>query len=128
LARLGARNLETVKAIWRAYERQGQDAGMEAMIAASHEDVRFRPYGAGGEVLRGADELRAFFARPAEEGAKVETGAYDFRVNGDVVVVPGWVRVIRAGGALADAQVQWTYTFRGEKITSAVYEPASVAA
>ena len=125
---LGARNLETVKAIWRAYERQGQKDGMEALIAASADDVEFRPYGGGGDTLKGPDELREHFSRTAANGARVDAGVYDFVPNGDVVVVHGWVRITRPGGGLADTQVQWTYTFRDGKVASAVYEPASVAA
>lgn len=123
-----ARNLEVVKAVWNAYEREGQDAGMEALIAASAEDVEFRPYGAGGDVLCGADELRAYYARTAAEGARVEAGVYEFAPEGDTVRVHGWVRITRADGRLADAQIQWAYTFRGGKIVSAAYEPAAVAA
>jgi ketosteroid isomerase-like protein len=125
---IGARNLEAVKAIWNAYERQGEKAGMEALIAASADDVEFRPYGAGGETLDGADALRDHVRRTAEEGGRVDAGVYDFLPDGDLVVVRGWVRITRPGGGLADAQVQWTYTFRDGKIASAVYEPASVAA
>ena len=101
---------------------------MEALIAASAEDVEFRPYGAGGELLRGPDELREYFTRSTAEGSRTEAGVYDFVPAGDTVVVHGWVRVTRADGALADAQVQWTYTFRDGKIACAAYEPASVAA
>ena len=123
------RNLETVEAIWHAYEREGQEAGMEALIAASAEDVEFRPYGAGDDVLRGADELRKYFARTAAEGSRVEAGVYDFVPEGDVVIVRGWVRILRPDGGLSDAQVRWAYTFREDgKVASASYEPASLAA
>ena len=128
LGPFSSHNLETVKAIWRAYEREGQEAGMEALIAASADDVEFRPYGAGDEILKGPDELRAYFARTAADGARIEAGVYDFVPSGDAVVVHGWVRVTRPDGALADAQVQWAYTFRDGKVASAAYEPASVAA
>jgi hypothetical protein len=128
VARFGSQDLETVKAVWQVYEREGQEAGMEALIEASDEAVEFRPYGAGDAVLRGAEELRAFYARTANEGAKVEAKAYEFGERDGAVVVEGWVRVTRAGGGLADAQVRWVYTFRDGKITRAVSEPASVAA
>ena len=121
-------NVETVKAIWHAYERQGQEAGMEALIAASADDVEFRPYAAGGEVLRGPEALRAHFSRATADGTRTEAGVYDFVPNGDSVRVNGWVRITRADGALADAQVQWEYTFRDGKVVCASYEPAPVAA
>ena len=110
------------------YEREGQEAGMEALIEASDEAVEFRPYGADGATLRGVDELRAFYARIASEGGKVEAKAYSFSESGNAVIVEGWVRVTRAGGRLADAQVRWAYTFRDGKIISAAYEPTPVAA
>ena len=125
---IGARNLETVKAIWHAYERQGERAGMEALIAASADDVEFRPYGGGGDTITGGEALRDYVRRGSEDGSRVDAGVYDFVPDGDVVVVQGWVRITRRSGGLADAQVQWTYTFRDGKIVSALYEPTSVAA
>ena len=125
---VGARNLETVKAIWHAYQRHGEKAGMEALIAASTDDVEFRPYGGRGDTFTGPDALRDYFRRASEDGSRVDAGVYDFVPDGDVVLVHGWVRVTRPGGGLADTQVQWTYTFRDGKIVSAAYEPTSVAA
>ena len=128
MGRFAKSNLETVKAIWHVYERDGQEAGMEALIAASADDVEFRPYGAGGDLLKGPEALREYYTRTAAEGSRVEAGVYEFGRDGDSVVVHGWVRITRPDGALADAQVQWTYPFRDGKVASAAYEPASVAA
>jgi ketosteroid isomerase-like protein len=128
VGRFDSHNLETVKAIWDAYEREGQEAGMEALIAASADDVEFRPYGAGDEVLRGPEALRDYFRRSAANGSRTEAGVYDFVPSGDTVRVNGWVRIIRPDGGLADAQVQWEYSFRDGKVASAAYEPAPVAA
>ena len=128
MGRFAKSNLEIVKAIWQVYDNEGQEAGMEALIAASTDDVEFRPYGAGGECLKGPEALREYYARTAAEGSRVEAGVYEFGRDGDAVVVHGWVRITRPEGGLADAQVQWTYTFRDGKVASAAYEPASVAA
>ena len=101
---------------------------MEALIAASADDLEFRPYGAGEDVLRGPDELRAYYAGSAAGGARIEAGVYDYAPNDDAVIVNGWIRLSRPDGGLADAQVRWAYRFRGGKIVSAGYEPASLAA
>src|SRR3954454_13920165 len=105
--RVNSRNLDTVKELWRVYERQGHDAGVEALIDVSHSDAEFRFYASGEQVLHGADELRAFYRHERTEGMSVRAAAYDYSDDGDTICVSGWVRVVREGSGLADAQVRW---------------------
>jgi SnoaL-like protein len=125
---MDSNNLHTVKELWRVYDRQGHDAGVEALIAVSHPDAEFRFYATGDEVLHGPDELRAFYANGRMEGVSVRAAAYDYSDDGDTICVSGWVRVNREGGSLADAQVRWIYEFEGEKVRRMVYAPLAALA
>jgi ketosteroid isomerase-like protein len=115
--------MRIVKGLWRVYEEGGHDAGVEAMLASCHEDAEFRFYAAEGRVLHGGDELRAFYEEKRAAGASVAASPHDFREEGDVVEVTGWVRVERESGSLADAQVRWIYTFRDGRIEAVDYGP-----
>ena len=112
--------MSRVRELWQVYEREGHDASVEALISISHDDAEYRFYATDGDVLRGAEELRAFYR---EADADVKAAPYAFREEGDKVVVTGWVRITRPGGALADAQVQWEYTFREGRIAELHYAP-----
>jgi ketosteroid isomerase-like protein len=121
-------NVRTVKEIWRVYEEDGHDAGVDALLAYCREGAEFRFYAAEGRVLHGGAELRAFYRDKRAAGASVEASPYEVREEGDSVVVTGWVRVGRETGSLADAQVRWVYTFRDGKIETVEYEPLIQAA
>src|SRR3954451_17479558 len=119
--RVNSRNLDTVKELWRVYERQGHDAGVEALIAVSCPDAEFRFYATGEQVLHGADELRAFYRDGRTEGVSVRAAHYDYSEGGDTISVSGWVRVAREGGSLADAQVRWIYEFEEGLVRRMIY-------
>jgi hypothetical protein len=121
--RMDSPNLHAVKELWRVYERQGHDAGVEALIDISHPDAEFRFYATGDEVLRGPDELRAFYRNGRMTGVTVRAAAYEYAADEDTVTVSGWVRVAREGGGLADAQVRWIYEFEGDRVRRMVYAP-----
>ena len=93
------------------------------MLAICEENAEFRFYATEGRVLRGADELRAFYREELASGTSVRAAPYHYGEEGDMVTVFGWVRVLREGGSLADAQVRWTYKFREGKITAVEYGP-----
>lgn len=112
-----------VKEIWTAMERDGSVAGMEAMLARSHPDLELRPYSGEGRTLRGADEVRAFWRERLAEGGSVHVMPFGFEERNDLVFVTGSIRVTRSDGSIADAQIRWTYGFRGEKIARAEFSP-----
>jgi hypothetical protein len=120
---MGSRNLEAVKAIWAALERDGLEASAEATLNLCHEDVEFTPYSGEGRTLRGADEVRKFLCEGASAGTTFHASAWRFEEEGDVVTVLGSIRVHRADGSLADAQVRWVYRFSGGLVKSASFEP-----
>jgi len=119
--------MRTVKRLWRVYEQEGHDAAVDALLAVCHEDAEFRLYAAEGRVLQAGD-LRAFYRERRAAGKGVEAAPYDIREEGDTVVATGWVRVSEGTGSLADAQVRWTYTFRGGLIETLEYGPLVPAA
>jgi hypothetical protein len=121
-------NIRTVKELWRVYEEEGHDAGIEALLVSCHEDAEFRFYAAEGRVLHGGDELRDFYREKRAAGASVEASPYEFEEEDDSVVVTGWVRVGRESGSLADAQVRWTYAFSEGKIETVEFGPLVSAA
>ena len=121
---MDSHNLSRVRELWRVYEREGQDAGIDALLEICHDDAEFRFYAMDGKALRGGDQLRAFYR---EADATVNAAPYSFEEEGDTVIVTGWVRVVRAGGALADAQGRWEYVFREGKIAELRYAPLAGA-
>jgi ketosteroid isomerase-like protein len=120
---LDSANLQAIKNLWRVYEQDGHDAGVDAMLAICEEDAEFRFYATEGRLLHGGDELRAFYREQQASGMSVRAAPYHYNEEGDLVTVFGWVRVLREGGSLADAQVRWTYRFRDGKITAVEYGP-----
>jgi hypothetical protein len=125
---MGSRNLDTVKDLWRVYERQGHDAGVEALVAVSHDDAEYRFYATGERVLHGADELRAFYREERTEGMSVRAAPYDYSDGGDTISVSGWVRVAREGSGHADAQVRWIYEFEDGLVKRMIYGPLAAPA
>jgi ketosteroid isomerase-like protein len=82
----------------------------EALLAHCSDDVVFEPHASHGELIRGHEELRRFWAGFRDDGLDMRAGAYSVTEEGDAVVVSGWVRTI-AGGRLADTQSRWIYRF-----------------
>ena len=85
----------------------------EELIAASAENVVFEPHVAHGQVIRGHEELRRFWAEFGEEGLQLRAGAYSITEEDDTVVINGWVRTIDQG-RLADTQSRWVYRFNDQ--------------
>jgi hypothetical protein len=121
-------NLDRVKEMWRVYERQGHDAGVDALISVSHDNAEYRFYATGEQVLHGAEELRAFYRRERTEGMSVRAAAYDYSDDGDTICVSGWVRVAREGSGHADAQVRWIYEFENGLVKRMIYAPLAAPA
>jgi hypothetical protein len=112
-----------VKEIWSVFERDGLIASTEALLARCHADAELRPYSAEGRTLRGADEVREFIASQTAAGASWHAIPWTFEERGDTVVVTGSLRVHRPDGSIADAQLRWRFTFRGDRIARAEHAP-----
>jgi ketosteroid isomerase-like protein len=116
-----------VKEAFRASTEDGVEAGMERLLSRAHEATEFRPYVAEGRVLRGPDEVRAFFSRQRSEGRSLTATPSTFEERGDEIVVIGSLRVARPAGGFAEAQVKWIYRFRDGRLDEASWVPANGA-
>src|SRR5687767_7674563 len=85
---IGGTYAEMVRDMWTAWERHG----LEGMLAMVPPDVEWRPVAAGGKVLRGNDEIRAFWDREQAAGKREQAVAYRFEQDGDCVLVSGSLR------------------------------------
>jgi ketosteroid isomerase-like protein len=115
--------MDAVKEIWAVLEREGPAASTEAFLACCHDDAEVRAYVAEERTLRGATEIREFAASHAAAGDSVHITPWSFEELGQDVVVTGSLRLQRADGSIADAQLRWCYTFRGDRIAQAEFAP-----
>lgn len=100
--------------MWRAYS----SAGLEAFLAYCEDDVDWTPHGAGGRVLHGSDELRAFFAQQRRLGERREPTIYAIEQLGETVLLTGALRLVRRG-QLTESQLAWVYQFHDGRLRSA---------
>ena len=124
-----------LQAVKRAYDTMaGADVvtGIDELLKVCHDDVEMRPYaakagaGAGGhELLRGHEEIRAFFRDSAEVGFSINVRTRGFAVEGDTVVVRGSIRVTRPEGSFAETSARWNYRFRDGLVDSNSWEPSA---
>jgi hypothetical protein len=124
--------VDVVKGIYQRTERDGVLAGVKHMLTCCHDDVTLRSYSAhaapsllgdGAELLRGHDEILAFFERAAAGGFESKIRTRGFDVEGDTVVVRGSIRVARPDGSFAETSVRWDYRFSGGLIEEVSWAP-----
>jgi ketosteroid isomerase-like protein len=116
-------NLRVVKQVYDTIQEEGVEAGVERLLSEAHPDFEFRPYVAAGRVLRGADEVRAFFREQLEAGTSLTLRPASFEEHEDEVVVNGSVRVARPEGGFSESQITWTYRFREGRLAEAHWSP-----
>jgi ketosteroid isomerase-like protein len=114
-----SQNLRVVKDAFEALDVDGVLAAIEHLLNHSHDDVAFAPYVGAGQVLRGPDEVRAFYRGQLESGTAFSARPSSFEECGDDVVVNGSLRVERPTGGFAESQIRWTYTFREGRLQEA---------
>jgi hypothetical protein len=114
-------DLAAVKGMYETIARAGVAAGIEELVSFCHEDVEMWAYAARAvasagarehELLRGRDEIRAFFRDSAEVGFTVVLRTRGFDLKGDTVLARGSIRVGRPDGSFAETSVLWTFRFR----------------
>ena len=105
-------NVQVVKDTFEVLGEGGLEAAIEHLLRHSHDDVEFAPYIGEGVVLRGPDEVRAFYRGQIESGTVLTARPSSIEESGDEVVVNGSLRVLRPTGGFAESQVSWTYRFR----------------
>ena len=130
----GARpNLPAVERLYELIESDGVLAGIEHLISFCHEDVEMRSYAAqaggagdevgGHELLRGTDDVMAFFRTRVESGFGFRLRARGFDVDADTVLVRGTIRVARPDGSFAESSVRWKFHFRDGLVDEISWEP-----
>ena len=113
-----------VKEVWETLAEDGVVAGFDRLLADSHADVEMQPYSAGDDrILRGREEIRAFFRDAEERGVSIRLKPRRFEEDEDRVLVAGSIRVVRPDGSFAEAMVRWTYAFRDDRIERLFWEP-----
>jgi len=105
---------ELVKELWTAFSEEG----VEGLIAKVDPGVEWVPHRAKGRVLRGPDELRAYFADLRRRGEVIEVAPYSFETRGEAVLVSGHVRM-RGTDGITDSQVHWVYRFDAGRLVRA---------
>jgi hypothetical protein len=116
-------NVRVVKQVYDTLQDEGVEAGIELMLSEAHDDFEFRPYVAAGQVLRGAEEVRAFFHEQLAAGTTLTLRPASFEEHDDEVVVKGSVRVARPGEGFSESQITWTYRFREGRLQEAHWSP-----
>lgn len=112
-----------VKEVWQTVSERGLAPAFDRLLLDSHEDVEMQPYSAGdGRVLRGAEEIRAFFRDAEERGVSIRLKPRSFEEVDDRVLVAGSIRVVRPDGSFAETMVRWTYAFRNDRLERLFWE------
>jgi ketosteroid isomerase-like protein len=120
-------NVRVVKDTFEVLSEGGMEAAIEHLLIHSHDDVEFAPYVGAGLVLRGRDEVRAFYRGQVESGTVMTARPTSFEECGDEVIVNGSLRVVRATGGFAESQISWTYRFRDGRLQEARGGPRRAA-
>jgi ketosteroid isomerase-like protein len=105
--------VQLIRRLFDLMEKNDLAGASEELLAHSADDVVFEPHAAQGRVIRGKEEMRAFWEEFAGEGLQMRAGAYSVTEEGDTVVVSGWVRTMQEG-RLADTQARWVYRFNDD--------------
>jgi ketosteroid isomerase-like protein len=107
----GEGRVDHVRRLWEAFAHGGIDEVVELV----DDGVEWRPYGAGGRVLHGAEDLRDYMERRAAQGDRIEAEVYSYEEYGECVLASGHLR-IRTSEGMTDTQLHWLYTFAGDRL------------
>jgi hypothetical protein len=124
-------NLAAIQKVWEIFEASGPMAATEEVMRLSHENVELHSYiargvappGEGEEVIRGREEILAFFGKTMDEGVSIKARARSFEVEGNSVIVRGSARVVRPDGSFAETKLRWTYRFHDGLIEEISWQP-----
>jgi ketosteroid isomerase-like protein len=129
-----AANLAAVEKVWALHESTGTLAATEELMRISHDDVEVRSYMARAaaspgdrdvEVLRGAEEVMAFYRKAGDDGVSIRARAKSFELEGDSVVVRATVRVVRPDGSFAESKLRFSYHFRDGLIDEIAWQSSA---
>jgi ketosteroid isomerase-like protein len=120
-------NVRIVKGAFEAFDEGGLEAAIEHLLRHAHADAEFSPYAGAGQVLRGADEVRAFYRGQIDSGTVYMARLSSIEESADAVVANGSLRVLEPTGGFAESQISWTYRFRDGLIEQAGGGPRRAA-
>jgi ketosteroid isomerase-like protein len=126
-----ASSIASIERVWKLLESEGLGPAIEELMRLSHEDVELHSYVARGaalpgdeaEVLRGVEQVRAYYRNAQQQGVSVKARARSFEADGDSVVVRGSVRVVRPDGSFAETKLLFSYHFRDGLIDEIGWQP-----
>jgi ketosteroid isomerase-like protein len=101
--------------------------GTEAMAEMLAPDVQARPGIAGSPLLNGRAAVQDWWADTARRGTELEARPLDFELQGDRVIVRGYLRH-RDGRTLAENQVFWALQVRDGLVTRMESYPSRTTA
>src|SRR4051794_31366632 len=101
--------------------------GLDGIGSLLHPDVKASPRVAGGAELTGRAEVLEWWEQIARSGVELEARPLDFELQGDCVIVRGYLRH-RDGRTLAENQVFWLYEVHDGQITRMESHPSRKAA
>ena len=109
---MSASNVDTIRRLWQAFER----GGIDAIVEQVSPDAEWCPAGAGGRVLRGADELREQWTALRATGVEVHARMDALEeVAGGTVLARGSLRVER-WGSLSESTMVWAHHLQDGRV------------
>src|SRR4051794_643679 len=103
-----------VLGLWEAFNR----GGVGQMLPLVDERTEWLPLSAEGRVLRGREEIAAFFEALAAAGQRLESRPYAVEDHGPCVLVSASLRQAEAGG-FAERTVHYVFTFEADRLRRA---------
>lgn len=100
---------DLVRRMWTAY----REGGVEVALALLDSDIEF--VAVDGDVYRGHDGVRSFFAAFADQGQTFEASPYSFEGRGNAVLVAGHRRIHSSSGT-SGAYLYFVHTVAGGRI------------
>jgi hypothetical protein len=103
-----------VLGLWDAFNR----GGVGQMLPLVDERTEWVPLSAEGRVLRGRQEIAAFFEALAAAGQRLEARPYAVEDHGPCVLVSASLRQAEAAG-FAERTVHYVFTFEADRLRRA---------
>ncbi len=103
-----------VLALWDAFNR----GGVGQMLPLVDEHTEWLPVSGQGRILRGRQEIAAFFEALDAAGQRIESRPYAFEDHGPCVLVSASLRQAQPVG-FAESTVHYVFSFEGDRLRRA---------
>lgn len=123
--------LAAIRRVWDLLATEGVVSAIEQLMSISYPDVEVHSYSARearrpgdepAELLRGTEEVLAFYRGATQAGVSIQARARSFDLEGDAVVVTGSTRVGRGDGSFAETKLRWIFRFRDGRVDLVEFE------